>query len=168
VFGDCALVGDERWAGTYGVSGDYIARDNCRQNGVKGVFLGFGRLLNREHGTSQALSQSKRGVWWGSIRAHLVVSVVFPFLTGTVKNPDAADDWDEYLMCAYFLGMRIVTEVDSIVSIRIEDVKVRFDLIVLLVKRANFLLVKRANLPAVDRLAVKAECVYVRIAEKQA
>ncbi len=64
--------------------------------------------------------------------------------------------------------MRIVTEVDSIVSIRIEDVKVRFDLIVLLVKRANFLLVKRANLPAVDRLAVKAECVYVRIAEKQA
>jgi hypothetical protein len=31
VFGDCALVGDSRWAGTYGVSGDFIARDNCRQ-----------------------------------------------------------------------------------------------------------------------------------------
>ncbi len=31
VFGDCALVGDNRWAGTYGVSGDFIARDNCRQ-----------------------------------------------------------------------------------------------------------------------------------------
>jgi hypothetical protein len=62
-------------------------------------------------------------------------------------------------MCAYFLGTWIVTEVDSIVSIRIEDVQVRFDLIVLLVKRANLL--------AVDRLAVKAECVYVRIAEKQ-
>ena len=90
MFGDCALVGDERWAGTYGVSGDYIARDNCRQNGVKGVFLGFGLLLNREHGISQP--EQERGVWWGSIRAHLVVSVVFPFLTGTVKNPDAADD----------------------------------------------------------------------------
>jgi hypothetical protein len=57
VFGDCALVGDERWAGTYGVSGDYIARDNCRQNGVKGVFLGFGLLLDRE---MEFLSQSKR------------------------------------------------------------------------------------------------------------
>ena len=32
VFGDCALVGDHRWAGTYGVSGDFIARDNCRQD----------------------------------------------------------------------------------------------------------------------------------------
>jgi hypothetical protein len=30
VFGDCSLVGDARWAGTYGVVGDYIARDNCR------------------------------------------------------------------------------------------------------------------------------------------
>ncbi len=31
VFGDCALIGDGRWAGSYGVSGDFIARDNCRQ-----------------------------------------------------------------------------------------------------------------------------------------
>jgi hypothetical protein len=30
VFGDSALVGDFRWAGTFGVSGDFIARDNCR------------------------------------------------------------------------------------------------------------------------------------------
>ncbi len=30
MFGDCSLVGDARWAGTYGVVGDYIARDNCR------------------------------------------------------------------------------------------------------------------------------------------
>ena len=31
MFGDCALVGDARWAGTYGVDGDFIARDNCRR-----------------------------------------------------------------------------------------------------------------------------------------
>ncbi len=30
VIGDSALVGDPRWAGTFGVSGDFIARDNCR------------------------------------------------------------------------------------------------------------------------------------------
>ena len=33
-FGDSALVGDQRWAGTYGVSGDFIARDNCRQSEI--------------------------------------------------------------------------------------------------------------------------------------
>ena len=32
VIGDSALVGDPRWAGSFGVSGDFIARDNCRYN----------------------------------------------------------------------------------------------------------------------------------------
>ncbi len=30
VIGDSALIGDTRWAGSFGVSGDFIARDNCR------------------------------------------------------------------------------------------------------------------------------------------
>ncbi len=30
VFGESALVGDTRWAGSYGVNADFIARDNCR------------------------------------------------------------------------------------------------------------------------------------------
>ena len=30
VFGESALIGDMRWAGSYGVNADYIARDNCR------------------------------------------------------------------------------------------------------------------------------------------
>ena len=29
VVGDCARVGDERWAGSYGVEADFVARDNC-------------------------------------------------------------------------------------------------------------------------------------------
>jgi hypothetical protein len=40
VFGDSALVGDLRWAGTYGVSGDFIARDNCRQTEFRLVMEG--------------------------------------------------------------------------------------------------------------------------------
>ena len=31
VFGESAMVGDERWAGSYGVHADFIARDNCRR-----------------------------------------------------------------------------------------------------------------------------------------
>jgi hypothetical protein len=46
VFGDCALVGDLRWAGTYGVSGDFIARDNCRQiEMTMEVYLGKVRFV---------------------------------------------------------------------------------------------------------------------------
>ncbi len=52
VFGDCALVGDLRWAGTFGVSGDFIARDNCRQIDMTVTMeVGWGRLrrLFRAH-----------------------------------------------------------------------------------------------------------------------
>ena len=35
VFGECALIGDSRWAGTYGVCGDFISRDNCRHTESK-------------------------------------------------------------------------------------------------------------------------------------
>ena len=29
VFGDCGLIGDYRWGGSYGVDSDFIARENC-------------------------------------------------------------------------------------------------------------------------------------------
>ena len=28
VFGDCVIVGDKRWAGSHGVSADFLAREN--------------------------------------------------------------------------------------------------------------------------------------------